>query len=67
MESEIDNDWTDMMKTIDDWSKSHFLGDCIVDMVNEDESNDRSECTVRVRWSDFDCIDLWRWCGYDIG
>ena len=63
---EIDNDWVDTT-TIVDWSKSHFLGDCIVGTVSEDENNDRNECRVRVRLSDFDCIDLWRWydCGID--
>ena len=64
---EIDNDWVGTTKTIDDWSRSHFLGGGIVEMVSEDENNDRNECTVRVRLSDFDCIDLWRWydCGID--
>ena len=60
MESEIDNDWTDMMKTIDGWNMNHFLDDCIAEKENEDENNDRNECTVRGRLSDFDCIGLGR-------
>ena len=67
MESEIDNDWTDIMKTLDDWSRSRFLDDCIVEMESEDENNDHNECRVRVRSSDFDCIDLWRWYDHGIG
>ena len=54
------------MKTIVDWSKSHFLGGGIVEMVSEDENNGRNECKVRVKLSDFDCIGLWRYCGCDI-
>ena len=57
---EIDSDWTGTTKTVVDWSRSHFLDDCIVGMVSEGASNDRNECTVRVRLSDFDCIGLWR-------
>ena len=60
MESEIDSDFVDMKMMIDDWSRSRFLDDCIVGTVSEGESNDRNECTVRVRLSDFDCIDLWK-------
>ena len=66
MVNEIDSGWVDTT-TIVDWSKSHFSDDCTVETVSEGENNDRNECTVRVRWSDFDCIDLWRWCGCDIG
>ena len=67
MGNEIDSGWVDTMWTIDDWSRNHFLGDCIVGTVSEGENNDRNECRVRVRLSDFDCIDLWRWYDYGIG
>ena len=55
------------MKTIGDLSRNHFLGDCIVGMAIGDESSDRNECRVRVKWSDFDCIGLLRWYDCDIG
>ena len=64
---EIDSDWVDMTKTIGDLSRSHFWNDGIVGRAIEDENNDHNECKVRVRLSDFDCIDLLRWYDYDIG
>ena len=65
MVNEIGNDFESMTTMIDGWSKSHFLGGYIAGMVSEDENNDRNECRVRARLSDFDCIGPWRW--YDCG
>ena len=40
---------------------------CIEGMEIGDENNDRNGCTVRVRLSDFGCIDLLKHCDCDIG